>query len=328
MPIKIRRKWRPSLVLVLDGALVTMVAMQVVDIFLVRHLTELMDIVPALLLVALATGTMTFALGYVLWRLLLRPIKQLSDRAAAITSRSDARIEPLDHYGTRELGHLGQAVLEMAETLQDRAVAIRSFTDHVIHELKSPLTAIQGSAELLQETAQLSDEDRALLREIVHASRRMDAQLQLLRKVAAAREPSHRGETRLDDLVSGLGADFPDLTLTVRGGGVPLPLAAGGMRIVLDQLISNAQAHGATEVKLTVWPTPGAVCMTVSDNGTGISEAARKRIFEPFFSTRRANGGSGMGLNIVLGLLRAHRGDIEVLDPPSGASFRITLAKA
>ena len=327
MPAQIRHKWRPSLVLVLDGALVAMVAMQVIDIALIRYLMGIMDLVPALLLVALATGSMTLMLGFVLWRLLLRPIRLLSERTADITMNQTMPVEPLDHYGTRELGQLGQAVLEMADTLQDRAAATRSFTDHVIHELKSPLTAIQGSAELLQETARLSDEDLSLLQDIVKESRRMNDQLQVLRKVAAAREPTHRGETRLEDLSSGLVSEFPGLTLTIRGEAMPIPLSAGGMQIVLEQLISNAQAHGATEVKITAWNGPCSVFLTVSDNGRGIPEAARNRIFEPFFSTRGKSGGTGMGLNIVLGLLRAHRGDLEVLDPPSGASFRISFPR-
>ncbi len=68
--------------------------------------------------------------------------------------------------------------------------------------------------------------------------------------------------------------------------------------------------------------------ISVSDNGSGISEANRRRIFEPFFTTRRDSGNTGLGLSIIRSLLRAHGGDIELLAPEQGTAFRIRLPQA
>jgi signal transduction histidine kinase len=67
------------------------------------------------------------------------------------------------------------------------------------------------------------------------------------------------------------------------------------------------------------------VAIRIGDDGDGISAANRARIFEPFFTTRRATGGTGMGLGIVLALLKAHDGTIRLVDSERGTRFEIDL---
>jgi signal transduction histidine kinase len=73
------------------------------------------------------------------------------DRTARIAAGDCDAIGPLSHHGTREMAELSQAFLDMAQKLQARSDTIRTFATHVSHELKSPLTAIQGAAELLRD---------------------------------------------------------------------------------------------------------------------------------------------------------------------------------
>jgi signal transduction histidine kinase len=66
----------------------------------------------------------------------------------------------------------------------------------------------------------------------------------------------------------------------------------------------------------------------VADNGEGISSGNRDRVFEPFFTTRRESGGTGMGLQIVRSMLQAHGGTIELLPSTSGAAFELRIPLA
>ncbi|MDH3262911.1 MAG: ATP-binding protein, partial [Paracoccaceae bacterium] len=233
--------------------------------------------------------------------------------------------EALAHYGTAEMGELGRSFLEMTIALRNREAAIRSFTDHAAHELKAPLTGIRGAAELLASAEGLGAEDRRLAETILAAAERMERELGALRRAASAREPAHHGSCRLDDLVPALRRDFPALEIAVEGGRVGLPLGAEGMRLVLTQLLRNALEQGATRVDLAAAVTAEGPVLTLRDDGAGISEGNRERIFDPFFTTRREAGGTGMGLAIVAGLLRAHGGAIRLLPGRGGAAFEIAF---
>ena len=98
---------------------------------------------------ALFTLGAALLVGYLFRRLITRPIKGLIGRAEALQDGRDDALEPLAHYGTREVQQLGESYLNMARTLSDRQGSIETFTSHVTHELKSPLTAIRGAAELM-----------------------------------------------------------------------------------------------------------------------------------------------------------------------------------
>jgi signal transduction histidine kinase len=99
---------------------------------------------------------------------------------------------------------------------------------------------------------------------------------------------------------------------------------------ILNSLADNARERGGKDVSLRIEARrgevpPSSATIDVSDNGPGISEANRTRIFEPFFATARDRGGTGMGLTIARALLHAHGGAIELVPSPSGARFRLTI---
>jgi two-component system, OmpR family, sensor kinase len=322
LPNGIDRKWRPSLLFVLSGALAAVLALPLGGLLALRALIGSLGFRHSALLIGALVLVVTVILGALLWRLLLNPITALAEQAAAVTNGQSKAMTPLQHYGTQELRDLGQSVLDMATTLQNREATIRSFANHVTHELKSPITAIKGAAEVLDD-AVLSDQDRRLLGTITSAANRMDLQLGALRQMAAAREPMHFGEVCLDDLLANLREHSAGLDIHCSGGGVALPLNATGLTAVLEQLLANAAAHGATRVDLTAEQTAIGRSLVVQDNGIGISEGNRAQIFLPFFTTRRDSGGTGMGLSIVQALLRAHHAQIALLPAKTGVGFRI-----
>ncbi len=312
-----RKGWRPTLALVLGGALAGTLALSFAGLVALRYLGPEVGFRNAAMGLGALIAMATALLGWLLVRLLMRPIRALESYAAAVEGGADAPAPT--HFGTRELLATGQRVIAMAEALRDREATVRSFTDHVTHELKTPVAAVRAAVELLQDGA-LAEGDRVLVAGIDGARGQMEAQLAALRAAAQAREARYVGRCTLADLAPVWG-DFPALAVAVQGEGTPLPLAAPGLVLVLRQLLANAAAHGATQVTLTA--APGV--LEVQDNGPGISPGNAARVFDPFFTTRRDQGGTGMGLTIARNLLRAHRADIALVPAAQGARFRIAF---
>lgn len=279
----------------------------------------------SVVLVSVVVLLFTAILGYVLWRVLLRPMIDLENKAQALRNGDASALSSLEQYGTRELGDLGQSVLDMANTLITREATIRTYTDHVTHELKSPLTAIKGAAELLASTPQISSEDAQLAQTVLEGTKRMERQLTNLRRIAKSREPSHRGYVQLAQLRPSLAREFPDITINITDQGITLPINAEGLAIVLHHLIDNAQGHGAKVVTLHVSGSGSGVTLQVSDDGSGISTGNLHQIFDPFFTTRREVGGTGMGLSIVQNLIEAHGGSITLKQAQPSAVFLVSF---
>jgi two-component system, OmpR family, sensor kinase len=318
---RIRQKWRPALWQVVGGALLGTLGLSFLGLVALRLIGPEIGFRLAALIIGSVILVATLVLGLMLVRLILRPVASLAGRTAALARDPMAEAEPLAHYGTRELRDLGESVLDMAVRLQAREATIRAYTDHVTHEMKTPLSAIRAAAELLED-APAGEDGRALVGTIAEAARLMDRQLDGLRRAAAAREPGHHGVGRLDEVVPALRATFPGLRLVVTGEEVALPLKATGLQIVLQHLLANAAVAGADVVRLGA--STGR--LEVADDGPGISPGNRARVFEPFFTTRRDTGGTGMGLTIVANLLAAHGAEIQLAEATTGAVFEITFA--
>lgn len=128
---------------------------------------------------------------------------------------------------------------------------------------------------------------------------RLDALLQRLRDLAQAESSVAEGSSSVADTIYSLRERFPALNISSRGDtdiSIALPPEAAG--IAFANLAENALQHCATLLELRVSADARTAVILVRDDGTGISEANRQRIFQPFFSTRREQGGTGMGLGI------------------------------
>ena len=317
-------KWRPPLMLILGGSLLAILVLPVYAAIIADFLTPLTGRRNAVFIVALGSFFATLVLGWLLWRLILSPVQALAAKAELI--RDGEAPSSIDHYGTPEIGELAQAVLDMAEVLQSREMAVRGYTDHVTHELKTPLTAIRGAAELLEADEDLTAESRHLVEAIAGAEKRAVKLLGAAREIAAARMPEHRGTTSLSACLEQLKARFPQIEIDADNADEKIPLAKSGLEIVLEQLTQNAVGAGATKLTLMSGKGIDGTWLRVADNGSGISSGNASQVFEPFFTTKRDSGGTGMGLAIVQTLLLAH-GSLITLDPDvvDGTGFRISF---
>ncbi|MCK0096189.1 ATP-binding protein [Yoonia sp. F2084L] len=308
MSRRVTAKWRPPLALVLGGTLAAVFFLPIIGIGYFRVAGGVLGWAETAWMIGWMAFVATVVLGALLWRLVLQPVRALTAYA-----QQEGDADAPAHFGTPEFSQLGQAVLEMTSALRGREAVLRSYADHVTHELKSPLTVIQGAAELL-ENPDLADADRAkLLAGITENTQRMEALLDSQRALARAQEVMPAGSCQLSKLLA-------DVTPTkVIADGV-IPLSRAVMDIVVTHLVGNALAHGATKVTFDHQGDR----LLIADDGTGISEGNRARIFDPFFTTRRADGGTGMGLPIVRQMLQAQGASITLLDQP-GAVFAISF---
>ncbi len=311
--VKIQRKWRPQLALVIDGTLFAIFAAPIIGLTWLRLAGNVLGWSETAFMLGMLSLIVMLVLRLLLWRLVLRPVWRLE--AYAHDMKSGQAVPP-SRFGTHELSHLGQAVIDMAETQAARTQSLTAYADHVTHELKSPLTAIRGATEMLGADG-LSEQDKSdLLKTVQEASTRMQILLDDLRSHAAARLAVQPGET----LVSNALPDVTPINVILKQD-TKLPLAQGDLQRVLTQLIHNAAEHGASQVTLTSQGTT----LWIVDDGQGIDPGDLPRIFDPFFTSKRDAGGTGMGLPIARALIEAAGGQLEAEPRQTGACFRIEL---
>jgi signal transduction histidine kinase len=287
------------------------------------------------LLAALAVLGVALAIGILFSRVITRPIHALVARAAEIGQGRRDAITPIAHHGTREIALLSQSFLDMADKLAERSNYIATFAAHVSHELKTPLTSIQGAAELLRDdvvaaaSTMTAEEHRRFLDNIVADTQRLTVMLHRLRELARADNPATEGSTTLGSIAEDLRRRFPDLHIKAEGDlERPLAMSAENAAIIFGHLADNAGNHGARHISLAGRAKDDLLEIVVQDDGEGVSIKNRDRIFETFFTTRRERGGTGMGLGIVEAMLRAHSGWIHLGTSESGTVFHLKIRTA
>jgi signal transduction histidine kinase len=288
-------------------------------------------------LAALTIASLALLIGFVFLRTITRPLRELTRRTAAIGRGDRSALRPLAHHGAAEIAQLSQSFLDMAATLQNRSDFIATFAAHVSHELKSPLTSIQGAAELLRDDLDSSlhgmsaDDRRRFLDNIISDTERLTAVVRRLHELARAEAAPTEGQTRIADALADLRSGFSTLEVEANGDiGLPIRVSTESARIVLFHLADNALRHGAALLTITAARRSDDLHVTIHDDGAGVSPANRDKIFDSFFTTRRDSGGTGMGLAIVRALLQAHGGSIALAEdgPPTGATLVLTIPLA
>lgn len=281
-------------------------------------------------LAALFLVAIMLLIGFLFLRVITKPIKGLISYTEDVgRGQRDTAHLPV-HQGSREIALLSQSFADMTAQLNARADYISTFASHVSHEIKSPLTAIQGAAELLRDADNtMTEEERTkFLNNITNDTQRLTALMNRLRELAYADNPDRRGTTRLEPVIAGVRNTFPALTTITSGSAeLPLPMSLDNALIVFTHLADNASRHNATEMETRIGVEGDGIGIHVSNNGDPVSPGNRDRIFDPFFTTRRDAGGTGMGLGIVQSILKAHGGSIRLVPMQAGVTFEIRLPK-
>ena len=331
-------KWRPPVGLVVLAILMTVMALPLVGLFCFQIYEERFGADAGAALVsqgaiaasAIVVGV-TLLIGFVFIRTITRPMHNLMERTERIAEGEIDAARPLAHHGTREMAELSKAFLDMARKLQARSDTIRTFATHVSHELKSPLTAIQGAAELLRDAGDDMDPATRIrfLDNIVADTDRLNRLVRRLIELARADNPGLSGQsTSLAEILGHLSpVEGVDVSIA-SGADTRFAISPENGAAILSNLVDNSLHHGASRLVLDASGSGGIVVIAAADDGQGVSSNNRGRIFEPFFTTRRESGGTGLGLGIVTTLLNAHEGTIRLSDADRGARFEIRLPSA
>ena len=333
-----------------------------------RPLRDIDEAVQNLQILAFSVGLVALAAGVLLgWPLMnraFRPLTQIEDTAAGIAEGNLSSRVP--HPGTRdEVGSLASSLnLMLAHVERSLAVRdaseqqMRRFIADASHELRTPMAAIRGYAELYRSGAITGAEDTAAaMRRIEDEATRMGVLVEDLMTLArldagqrhafssptsaadAVPEPTEVDLTVLaSDAVADTRAWAPERTLRLQGlAGQPLEAALtsgqeASLRQVVTNLVANAVRHtpdGPIEVQ--VGRDRDEVVLRVVDHGPGIAPEDRTRVFERFYRSdpsrqRGEGGGSGLGLAIVATTVAQHRGAVSALETPGGgATFEVRL---
>jgi signal transduction histidine kinase len=283
-----------------------------------------------LVLAALAVMLGTLAIGLLFSRTITLPMRELIVRAGRIGRGDREAFRPLAHYGTREFAQLSHSFLGMAEQLARRSDHIATFSAHLTHELKSPLTSIRGAAELLQDSVQDKSggltraEQKRFIANILADTERLEGIAQRLRELARAESLPQNERTELGPVIDELRSRFPDSRITTTGD-LDRPVGMSGEKalMVLSHLADNAIRHHARIIRLEAHDERMMLRLTVSNDGEPISAPNRDRIFDAFFTTRRDSGGTGMGLAIARAVMTSHGGSIRLVPTGDGAAFEL-----
>lgn len=279
--------------------------------------------------IILIFGTLVVLSG-LLSRGIVRPVEALGTATRAVASGGGDVPDP-PTTAAIEIQALYRDFGSMAAAIERRSRYLRDFAHAVSHEFKTPLAGIGGAVELLQDHPDMTgaDRDRFLANIAEDAARLTQLVSRLLDLARADMGEAAAGGVATDpiDAVRRV-ADAHGLPIDLRLPGtlphVTVPQAA--VEAVLTSLIENSRQAGATRAAITGEEVADAVILTVSDDGPGIPPGDRDRVFEPFFTSRRTEGGTGLGLPIARSLLDAHGGAIALAPHPrTGATFRITL---
>ena len=206
----------------------------------------------------------------------------------------------------------------------------------IAHEVRNPLGAVSHAVQLLQESENLDEDDARLLEIAARHAHRIDRIVQDVLQVSNREAADPTPLALVDELdafrtryLEENGLPNEALVCTAEPGAV-VTFDAGHLDQVLWNLCTNSRLHNdgdPVRVRIDAWTTVrGAVVVDVLDDGRGIEERSRERLFEPFHTTRLA--GSGLGLYIVRQLCELNGADIASVPCEDGAHFRVTVAGA
>ena len=257
-------------------------------------------------------------------RRVTRPLGRLADNAERFGRGED--IDLLVEQGPQDIRQATRAFNQMQERLtrfvRDRTLMLAA----IAHDLRTPITSLRIRAEMIEEG---ENRDR-ILETLAEMQSLTEAALEFARQSA---ESEDARQVDIVALVDSVCADMVDLGQDVQFNPetdrLPWNCRPVALKRVLRNLIENAVRYGDLAV-VTITDGPENLCISIEDNGPGISVDDRERVFEPFVrledSRNRETGGIGLGLAIARTIVRSHGGDITISDSEAGgAIFSILL---
>ena len=278
--------------------------------------------------------------GFFLIRHITRPVKKLTLASQEIAKGN--LHASVDITQSDELGELAGSFNAMAGSLREAEAWKRRIIADAAHELRTPLSLIQGRLEMMLEGIYKTDKAgiELVYNETLMLTKLIEELSDLSNAEAGTVHLSFERQKVKDLLEFSAAAFLPEL----KDKNIAMPLkieenlpeiSADFQKInqVLGNLVSNALRYtpeGGT-IALSAWYESGTgVCISVEDSGPGIPESDRAKVFDRFYRVdshrNRASGGSGLGLAISKEIIHLHKGAIRAEEPLSGHGARIVIS--
>lgn len=242
------------------------------------------------------------------------------------------RREELERLVTERTRQLADSREQLRHS--ERLASVGTLAAGIAHEINNPVGIMLLSAERLLATPPGDEQSVAILaHDIVDNAKRCG---QIVKNVLrfAQREPTERHPDDINaiarsavELVRSYAAQEGSVIRLALAEDLPLVLLN---RVELEQALVNLIRNGIEaasdqplQVTIRTSRTASSVCITVSDNGRGIDSENRLRVFDPFFTTRQAGGGTGLGLSLVFGIVTDHGGTIRIENAREGGTAMI-----
>ncbi len=273
--------------------------------------------------------------GVICWMIVgraLRPIERMRREVAevATTQRAHRIPEPATND---EVGRLARTLNSMLDRIEASSRRERRFVSDASHELRSPLANIRTEIEVALHHPRRADWPD-VARDVLAQNERMGQLVEELLLLARshdgglmpAADPADLAEV-VETTVAPWSGRFPEIVVDA----VPAPVAVPSVYLerMVSNLVGNARRFARSQVSVIVRPEGSMGVLTVQDDGPGVPEAERTRIFERFVrldeARDRGEGGFGLGLAIVADLCRSYGGTITVGDAGPGAVFTLSL---
>ncbi|WP_026412196.1 sensor histidine kinase [Actinomadura oligospora] len=290
-------------------------------------------------LFAVAVLALSALVAWVTWRVVgrtLRPVAQIRAQLAEISGSDLSRRVP-QPPGEDEIAELAATANRTLDRLESAVDRQRQFASDASHELRTPIAGLRANLE----DAAMHPEDTDLKAVVESALRDTDrlehivTDLLLLARIGtgdAAREAVDLGDLARREIARREGVPRPagaprlvaDLAPDVRVRGVRMQFVR-----LLGNLLDNAERYADGSVAVAVSSSGGFAVLTVQDDGAGIPEADRERVFERFTrldsARSRHAGGTGLGLAIAREIARSHGGTLAIEDSVRGARLVLNL---
>jgi heavy metal sensor kinase len=279
--------------------------------------------------------------GWFMARKALSGVKEVTQTAMAISDGAMERRVPLTGRGD-EIDRLSQTFNHMLERIQSLIKEMREVTDNIAHDLKSPVTRIRGLAEVTLTTGRSLAEYQSMAASTVEECDSLLGMINTMLEISEFEAGvATLSITKVD--ISGLIKEACDLFqplaedkgLVIKSKVPPQCLLSGDkskLQRALTNLLDNAIKYTPSGGTITASIEEGekGVIIAVHDTGRGIAANDIPHIFDRFYRVdkSRSESGAGLGLSLVLAIVQAHGGDIEVdSSPDAGSTFTVVLPR-
>ena len=270
-----------------------------------------------------------------------RPLARLRERAGDILDRRGRLRGGFAASGRRdEIGDLERALAELTHQLEQHLRSTEAFAADVSHEFKNPLASIRTATDMALEDVEPGERRRFLgmIQKDVARMERLLSEAREISRIDASLHEEERSKVVLDDLLSALiesfrlrnaGADL-QFDLALSDAGVVVEASADRLTQVFENLVDNAISFSppSGHVAVALRTTAKNAEITVADEGPGIPDEHRDRIFRRFFTYRpdddAGSGHTGLGLALVRAIVESYGGAISA-EPRSGGGTKMVV---